>query len=333
MGIKSIIVISLIIVALIIIIPFLLGFFTHSNIINMSPIGFILVITSGIIAFLGYVCGNFDKTGCAKVCFNLSPLVLFFGMVALEVVIFGQFFPKSQVSATSCSNSESNAVNIASCILTGYKVSGGYSTWTWASFWVFYIILPFVFVFAFLFGLLYPFTGMFGGGMVGKSVTSVLSFVIAAYATRQIFGAYLLDLFAYGVWGLVGIFIPLFLSFGLKRLFDMFLKPVEQAKETLWSSIQTQIYPEANEIKKELDNIQNMLAGQLQPTREAIKGMETQLKNIENRISSLEQISKKIPQGATKRQLTMYMNEMKKQLKTLQDVVNKRYGGTSPYIT
>ena len=333
MGVGSLIAVLVVILLSIVIISVILAFYNFT----ISPIGFILVIISGVVAFLGYLCGNFGSINCSKFCFNLSPLILFFGMIALEMVLFGQYFPKTKVPATSCTNSESNVINIASCILTGYKVSGEYSTWTWTSFWLFYIILPFAFIFAFLFGLLYPFGEVFGGGTVGKSVTSVLSFVISAYGTRQFFGSYLLDLFGYGTWGLVGIFVPLFLSFGLKRIFDMFLKPIEGTEKTLLGGMFSQIYSELNRINEKIDDAQKAMSGETPLSKEAYKAIMTELETLRNEIKVLEgAIDKLKASAATKRQLRKYVkmveNKEKEAEKIAKEGAKFKFKGTGEII-
>jgi len=292
--------------------------------ISLSPTAFLLVIVSGVIAFMGWVSFRLTtNTTISKFCFNLSPLVLFFGIVGLEIGIFFQYLPKSQIPAALCSSSETNVVNIASCILTGYKVEG-YSSWTWASFWIFYIILPFTFVFVFLYGLFYPLKNMFGGGGIGNSVVSVLSFVVAAYATRQIFGAFLLDLFGYGAWGLVGIFIPLALCFGLKSLLEGFLKPMDAAKDTVWSDIYIQATAELGDIQQQIRNLEGALRSGLATTTEALNAMKTQLQQLEQRVIAVEGVIKKLPSKnakvyeATIKELLNVIKGLSETVKTLE---------------
>ena len=110
-----------------------------------------------------------------------------------------------------------NAFHATSCILTGYFTKE-FTALGFTTFFIFYFLLPWVFIFAYTYGLM---RGMqletwFGGGNVGKNIIIVLSLVISLYATRVMFGAFLLEFLGYGMWGLAGIFIACLLTRGLQ---------------------------------------------------------------------------------------------------------------------
>jgi len=115
----------------------------------------------------------------------------------------------------------------------------------------------------------------------------VMNFVISAYATRQIFGVFLLDLAAYGVWGVVGVFIPLFLSLILKRGFDILLGPIQAAKDTLYGQIAAYYYARISEIEERIKKIEIALQN-ITMTLDALKSMLKELEGIKGTLKGLE---------------------------------------------
>jgi hypothetical protein len=133
------------------------------------------------------------------VCRNITYLILFVSIPIVEIELLKPFIQVSQVNITQCkslffpevkesaSNVIINALGVTSCILTGYFPQEQ-SILGWLTFFLFYIILPFAFIFALVVGLMRDvFQGIFD-----SRILNVLSFIIAVYATRAMFGAFLL---------------------------------------------------------------------------------------------------------------------------------------------
>jgi hypothetical protein len=222
------------------------------NIMQFSLWGFILVIISGALAFFGYVAERAGAHGTAKFLVNACPVVLFVGAIIVESAFFGTYLAQtSSISVTSCKESMTvNSVEqipmFTTCLFTAYYPSQGmnFASLSFATFIIFFWLLPFVFMYYFFYGLFESTMGsMFGGGGTGKTVSVVISFIVAMYGARQMIGSFLIDFLAYGSWGLVGIFIPLFLAAGIKRLLNTYIATEVPGAE-IWSAVGTDAYAE-----------------------------------------------------------------------------------------
>jgi hypothetical protein len=266
--------------------------------------------------------GNFDT---AKLLFNISVVIIFIGILMIEMAVFGAFFTKTEISYEKCEKEE-NPINLASCILTGYKVPGNFMGWEWASFWIFFIILPFAFIFSVIWGLLSP-TKVFP-----KPAMSVITFVLSAYAVRQFFGTFLLDLAAYGIWGVVGIFIPLFISLMVKRVFDTFLGPLEKTKKTLYGMLGAHLYASVNEVQKQLEEIKTALKN-INIDPKTIDGIKQTLTALLERVDSLEKRIENTHQLATETRdaLMQQTGQLREEIKAVLKEVGRRERSV-PYI-
>lgn len=249
------------------------------NVFSITPFAFPVIISSGVLAFFGYYFASKGHVYQARLCFNLSVVVTFFGILMFESAMFGAFLVKISLPYQPCEKEE-NPINIASCIMTGYKTSEEYIGWQWASFWIFFIILPFAFIFSLLWGFLS------GIRLLPRPAMMVISFVLASYATRQVFGTFLLDIAAYGTWGVAGIFIPLFLSFMLKRVFDAFLASAEAAKETLYGMIGAHWYASVENIRRELEDIKKALQSPILDPR-TLENLKSTLDSLQKQVGTL----------------------------------------------
>jgi len=176
----------------------------------------------GISAFLPYNWGSVLR--------SISYISLFIAILLLEMGVMSVAVEKHpMLNITECKGMLPpegekvpqggiwNAFHATSCILTGYFTKE-FTALGFTTFFIFYFLLPWVFIFAYTYGLM---RGMqletwFGGGNVGKNIIIVLSLVISLYATRVMFGAFLLEFLGYGMWGLAGIFIACLLTRGLQ---------------------------------------------------------------------------------------------------------------------
>lgn len=284
----------------------------------------LIVISAGALAFLGYKFTSDGKVNVARKCFNLSVILTFFGILVIEMVVFGAFITKVPISYQPCEKEE-NPVNIASCIMTGYKPPEEYMGWQWASFWIFFIILPFAFIFSIVWGFLADVR------ILPKPVMMVISFVLATYATRQVFGAFLLDIAAYGVWGVVGIFIPLLLSFMVKRVFDTFLGSAKQAAETLYGMIGAHLYASVEDIRTQLERIENALRN-LSIDRDTLNSMKSLLELMSSKIAELEKAVKESKELSitTKSDLLSQIEMLRRMIEADKRGVEERIKRTPP---
>jgi len=239
------------------------------NILGLSPLGFLLIIVCGAIAFAGYVFYQLNFIALAKICLYTSPILLFFGSLLIELSVFQAYFTQTTMitleqckETFSITNLEQVPVFIT-CIFTGYfpAASVSFSSLAFVSFIIFFWLLPFVFLFAFLYGLFGSIMSpMFGGGEIGKTVTMVITFIVATYGARQMIGAFLIDFFAYGSWGLVGIFIPLILAVGMKKILDSFI-PIKFRHDMLWRTIGVDQWAEIKRLEDEVRQLQQAKMG------------------------------------------------------------------------
>ena len=177
----------------------------------------------GISAFLPYNWGSVLR--------SISYISLFIAILLLEMGVMSVAVEKHpMLNITECKGMLPpegekvpqggiwNAFHATSCILTGYFTKE-FTALGFTTFFIFYFLLPWVFIFAYTYGLM---RGMqletwFGGGNVGKNIIIVLSLVISLYATRVMFGAFLLEFLGYGMWGLAGIFGAILIVKGLEH--------------------------------------------------------------------------------------------------------------------
>ncbi len=233
-----------------------------------SPIAYILILLFGVLvtisAFFPYKLGKYARI--------VAYIFLFIFLLIVEVSILKHFVKRVDVNIESCQNiffPQSSANNIVydalsyvSCIFTGY-VPQNQTLIGWSIFILFYIILPFAFIWAFIHGLMKEI--MSNWFQQTPHVISILSFITAIYATRTLFGAFLLTFFGYGVWGLAGIFIAIFLVKGLEKLIENRFV-IEEYREELKKLIKNE-----NELRRDfaesaipiLDNVERVVSSQV----------------------------------------------------------------------
>lgn len=236
----------------------------RGNIFSLSPYGVYMVIASGSIIFVGYVLYQLKQYGPAKFCLNVAPILLFFGFILIELTVFSAYLSStSAISVTQCQqgfvmNRVEDIPLFTTCLFTGYYPSQGisFASLSFATFVIFFWVLPFAFLYFFFYGLFEStMTPMFGGGGTGKTVSTVISFIVAMYGARQAIGAFLIDLLAYGSWGLVGIFIPLFLVLGIKKIMDHTI-PVKFVDQTVWSAVGVDVWAECKRLENDIKELQ-----------------------------------------------------------------------------
>jgi hypothetical protein len=205
-------------------------------------LGIEINLTTGIpyisIAGILLIVSAFLPATFAKVCRNITYLILFVFILIVEIQLLQPFIQVSQVNITECksfffpevkesvSNVIINALGITSCMLTGYFPQEQ-SILGWLSFLLFYIILPFAFIFALIVGLMRDVLQ----GILDRRILNVFSFIIAVYATRAMFGAFLLQFLGYSAWGLAGIFGAIFIVGSLRKMIEGWFKIETYAEE------------------------------------------------------------------------------------------------------
>jgi hypothetical protein len=279
---KTIGVIVVIIIVVLVAYLYLTGYLTGlPNLFLLTPLAFPIIIIAGISTFLGYYFATQrSDTKKAKLFFNATVLVVFILILILEMIVFASFFTKGEIPYEECKKKESG-INILSCALTGYRVSEeiGYLEWQWISFWIFFIILPMAFVFSLVWGFLSP------TNLLPKPAMRVIAFVFSAYAVRQVFGVFLLDIAGYGVWGIGGIIIPLVLCLMLKRVFDAFLGPLAVAEKTMYGMIGAELYSWIEDVRKRLDKIGDALKNEgITANIGALEDLKTRLDAIKAQV-------------------------------------------------
>jgi len=210
----------------------LFGYKSFLSYIFSTPIAYISLLAFAITLIIG--CLFPGRLG--KIVRTLSYIALFIFLLFTEIQIIKPFLKRTEVDLQVCSNFFSpsqttgnivyDVLAYSSCILSGY-VPKDLSSIGWATFFIFYIILPFVFIWVFVYALMKE---IFSGWGLER-FSSLLSFIVAMYGARVLFGAVLLEFFAYGAWGLAGIFIAVFLVNGLKKIIEDKFKIEEYTSE------------------------------------------------------------------------------------------------------
>jgi hypothetical protein len=210
----------------------LFGYKSFLSFIFSTPIAYISLLAFAITLIIGCILPG--RVG--KIVRILSYIALFIFLLFVEIQIIKPFLKRTEVNLQVCSNFFSpsqttgnivyDVLAYSSCILSGY-VPKDLSSIGWATFFIFYIILPFVFIWVFVYALMKE---IFSGWGLER-FSSLLSFIVAMYGARVLFGAVLLEFFAYGAWGLAGIFIAVFLVKGLEKIVEGMFITEELIKE------------------------------------------------------------------------------------------------------
>ena len=246
------------------ILQFILSFF--NMFINFSVYVIISILLAGII----FILSAFVPARWRKSVRKVSYLSLFLGILLLEISIISPYLIKSEISIEECktlfpSVTEApeekvpfwNALGAVSCVLIGY-FPVEHTPLGMATFFIFYLLLPFVFIFAYIYGLMVGIGISEWFGSIGGSVTRVLSLVIALYAARLLFGHVLLQFLGYGAWGLVAIFIPIFIVKGLEHMMEKMFGIEEYYLEKIKTEkdIKKGIHKYVSALRESLLNIQ-----------------------------------------------------------------------------
>lgn len=256
-----------------IIIAFYVLFFVLPGVLGIQvelfsyPLIFLAIILvgmfMGISGFLPYTWGKIFR--------YISYFCLFILILLLELNVMKIVFEKyhtREITLEACKTlfgekdkpeNVMDAVGIWSCITTGYFPSKG-GDLGWTIFAIFYLILPFAFIWTFLYGLMSGMGLESWFGNFGKSANILLSFIISLYATRQLFGFFLLDMYGYGAWGLAGVFGAIFFVKALQHMTENWFK-IEQYGKELQDAMKIALEVE-NDAKKALYTYVNRIKSQ-----------------------------------------------------------------------
>lgn len=225
----QVVVIGVAIALFLFLIPLLLPMFGFQLEAFTSPTVYFLILLTAILI----VISAFIPSTWRKLFQNGAYLTLFLLIILIELNIMKPYLKETNVSLETCrsgifptaaqlqtpSDYYYSGLKYTSCVFTGYfPAEQGDLGWT--VFYIFYFILPFAFIWTFMYGLM---TGMNFGAFFGgftKSANTLLSFIIAVYAGRVMFGGFLLSFLGLGAWGLAAIFGAILLVGGLKHMFD-----------------------------------------------------------------------------------------------------------------
>jgi hypothetical protein len=288
------------------------------------------VILGGVTAFLGYVFFALGKRDLGKVCVNAAPILIFFGFIAIEVAIFEAYLQKTQtITLEACKETfriekMEDLPIFTTCVFTGYYPSkaGDIASVGFVTFVLFFWLLPFAFLFSFLYGLFKDTLSSFFGS-AGPTVTPVITFIVATYGARQMIGGFLIDLFAYGSWGLVGIFIPLILAVGLKKILDSFFA-VKVEEAVIWGAVGQDVWTKVAKTEEELKKTREALQGLLntgQLTREEIDAMIGRLRGEKGNLQYL--LQRKDLRRKEKAALEAELNVLNNEIESLEKIKGK----------
>ncbi|MEM5830815.1 MAG: hypothetical protein QXO40_01250, partial [Candidatus Aenigmatarchaeota archaeon] len=149
---------------------------------------------------------------------NIGFALVFLGILLIEVfIIFPTFYEirEQALEYKKCEEIGVLRLSIISCLITGYEPVDK-DIINVVAFWIFIIILPFAVIFAITYGLFHGIGLSEIFGEHGKTVVSIVTFATAMYGMRQFIGPYLIDLLAYGVWGIFGVLVACIITAGLR---------------------------------------------------------------------------------------------------------------------
>ncbi|MEM0476152.1 MAG: hypothetical protein QW367_00745 [Candidatus Aenigmatarchaeota archaeon] len=199
-------------------------------ILEKTYLAFVLVIIAALAIFIGY---SLKKIWLINFGFG----ILFVGILLIELYVFFTFvgIREGVVGYEVCKELHSSLrLSTISCILMGYKPVNEDAIET-ASFLIFGIILPFAVIFSVTYGLFFGMglDKMFGP--YGKPVVSIIAFATAMFGMRQLIGPFLIDLLAYGVWGIFGVLIACIITGALRFTILKTFIETEEIKKSIAS--------------------------------------------------------------------------------------------------
>ncbi|MEM4772512.1 MAG: hypothetical protein QW648_00685 [Nanoarchaeales archaeon] len=269
----------------------LLPYFIGTNFfLNVLVYGFLVVISSGALYFLGYVFAKSRLAKYSKHFFDASAIVAFLGIFIIELIILSKYVSVSKFPLEECKG-EINFLETQSfffCVFLGKKPVGEQSYWMWLSFLIFGIILPFLVIFSITFGLFFGMRLDKLFGRYGKPVVSIIAFATAMFGMRQLIGPFLIDLLAYGAWGIFGVMIAFIVASAIRFIGMRFLEDVKHIQESIYGVFKVSKFSSLIKIKDELQNISKTIND---PSASEIT-LQSSLKLVENIITSLEGMSK-----------------------------------------
>lgn len=270
---------------------FLIGFgFIHS----FLAFAFIVVVIGGVLEYLAYLsvlrsAGSDDSMmTMAKIYSSLGSLIIFIGISMVAIFLFINYIPIQfrSVEFAPC-KTYAGWIEMTSCFLTGYYAKPR-DILSQVSFLIFAVILPFAFLFAFTYGIFNAIglPSFFGGDQgLGKNITRVMAFIIALYGARQLIGYFLLDLFAYGMWGGVAVLMAAILSIIPKRIIDGIISKIKVIEQQtllklmsdIQKSIEERLLPRLESMERNL----NSLAQSVQKLdKEYVSNVVSAIKNV-----------------------------------------------------
>ncbi|MEM0243127.1 MAG: hypothetical protein QXT34_01575 [Candidatus Aenigmatarchaeota archaeon] len=301
-----------------------IGIFSYANAVligigfsNFFALGFLVAISSGCLYFLGYVSAKTRNiVKYSKYFFDASAIVAFIGIFIVELLIFSQYVNISKLPIVECKGDVSffEVQRFFFCIFLGSELSGEQPFWMWISFFIFGFIIPFVLMFSLVYGLFFGMGLHQLFGRYGKEVVGVIAFVTALFGARQLIGVFLIDLLAYGVWGIFGVMISFIITSMIRFTGRMFLKDIRELTESVYGEFVVSHFVGLNQIKQQLDNFSAAIRNPEVPT-EFLKAAAGSLDNI---IATLSGFTKE-----SDPRISIYANQLLLQASELRKIVQK----------
>ncbi|MEM4511537.1 MAG: hypothetical protein QXD25_01865, partial [Nanopusillaceae archaeon] len=201
------------------------------------------------------------------------------------------------------------------------------------SFWVFILILPFAVIYSITFGLFFGMglDKMFG--VYGRPVISILAFATALFGMRQFIGPFLIDLLAYGVWGIFGVLIACIITGALRFIMLKTFIETEEMKKSIASMFKLGEMKLLEKIRDFMREVDIALSSE-----DAYKKLSPQ--DIDNYISqlniyknNLEGIKKNTDDASEKAECEQLIKEIEKLIgraKEVRSEIEKQRGGKLP---
>ncbi|MEM5831783.1 MAG: hypothetical protein QXT38_00510, partial [Candidatus Aenigmatarchaeota archaeon] len=116
----------------------------------------------------------------------------------------------------------------------------------------------------------------------------IIAFATAMFGMRQLIGPFLIDLLAYGVWGIFGVMIAFIVASVIRFIGMRFLEDVKHIQQSIYGVFKVSKFSSLIKIKDELQKISEIINDPL-VTKEAL---QNSLGLVEGIINSLEGMSK-----------------------------------------
>ncbi len=271
--------------------PRILSFFGVTGLENVTASAFLPVVIASTIIIIGIIIyhsfGSLAIRSIAKGLINFGYIVYFIAFFIVEVGLITDYMrlnPEFNVDMNSCKTPKNIFDNI-NCFLVGYTAKEKLNLYSGSVFIFVFILLPALFLFFFIYSMIFgPIESFFSGSAIPKEVVAIILSLLMTFITiRQAIGYYIFTMYAYGIWGVIGIFIPLLIVNAIKKVINSILiYPAELVAQETRLMAESKVEGRIKEIENLTQTIlEKITSGNIENKNELVAYIDRLLKNIE----------------------------------------------------